>query len=188
MRIISGKYRHKKLLDSTKLHFRPTTDRSRESLFNILENSKFIKEQGFAISGCNVLDVCCGTGAVSFEFLSRGGASAFLIDSDSTHLEFAKKNAAALTLQSQCQFLLCDVTKPMMANKQKFDVVFFDPPYAQNYALMLQNLVEKNWISDESLVIIEFDAKKKIDYLKLESFSVLKVRSYGKSAFAFCVV
>lgn len=187
MRIISGKYRNKKLLDSSKLSFRPTTDRSRESLFNILENSKFIKELNFSITGCNVLDICCGTGSVSFEFLSRGANSSLLIDSNKSHLDFAKKNAKSLGLEQSCDFLLCDIKTNLKENTEKFDIIFFDPPYEENYEMMLNQLAEKSWITKDSLLIIEFDSKKDVKNLNIDQFQILEIRTYGKSSFAFCV-
>ena len=94
MRIIAGKYRGRKLTESLHLKdLRPTTDTNRENLFNILYSSKELKQIGFELTNCNLLDVFCGTAAISFEALSRNAQSATLIDTNRQHLAIAKSNA-----------------------------------------------------------------------------------------------
>ncbi|MBM5782994.1 MAG: methyltransferase domain-containing protein, partial [Pelagibacterales bacterium] len=112
MRIVAGKFRGKNLVKSDHLKdLRPTTDKNREALFNILSSGKNIKELGFKILNSNVLDVCCGTGAVAFEALSRGANSAFLIDKNQTHLKIVKENILNLGLQNSVEVLAEDVFK-----------------------------------------------------------------------------
>ena len=83
MRIISGKFKGKKLADIANTKgLRPTTDRNREALFNILFSAKFIKEIDFTIKNASILDMCCGTGAVGFEALSHGAKSVLFIDGE----------------------------------------------------------------------------------------------------------
>jgi 16S rRNA (guanine966-N2)-methyltransferase len=186
MRIISGQFRGKKLHNAEHLlGLRPTTDKNRESLFNILISGKAAKEANFKITDSNVLDICCGTGSVSFESISRGAKSAFLIDENSFHLNLAKKNSELLKVEQQCQFLLCDVKKDLPKSVKEFDLVFIDPPYAEDYKSIIVSLLEKGWIVKSSLVVIEFNSTNELKDFALEEFTVLDVRRYGKTSFAF---
>lgn len=186
MRIISGKFRGKKLLPSDHLlGLRPTTDKNRESLFNILTVGKVVKDIDFDLAGADVLDVCCGTGAVALECLSREANSAFLIDDNSFHLELAKKNATLMHFDGQCEFLLCDVKVHLKNAPKTFDLVFIDPPYVEDYKVIINNLVEKNWIGGKSLVAIEYASTEDLNSFGLENFEILDVRRYGRTSFAF---
>ncbi len=157
MRIIAGSHRGRKLVDCTKFKdLRPTCDRNREMIFNILNSAKFLKEISFKIDGAKVLDLCCGSGALSFEALSRGADFAVLIDSNPGHIEIAKRNAENLLLSNRAEFLLADLKSNLKANDKKFDLIFFDPPYNEDYLLIIKNLIEANFISNNSLLVVEF--------------------------------
>lgn len=186
MRIISGKFRSKKLADSEHLkQLRPTTDKNREALFNILNSAKFIKEMGLRIDEAEVLDVCCGSGSVAFEFLSRGANFAVLIDSNLQHLELAKRNAKMMNLENNCEFLLCDAKAKLQEAKRSFDFIFIDPPYDENYSEIINNLQKKNWLSEKALIIVEFKSGLEScldDCLFLER---LELRKYGLTVFGF---
>ncbi len=184
MRIISGEFRGRKLVDSSHLKdLRPTTDRNREALFNILQSAKFLERLDFKIQDAKVLDLCCGTGAVAFEAMSRGAAQAFLIDKNPKHLEIAKKNAEVFKVEDKVTFLLADAEKLSIA-RQKFDLVFIDPPYSFKVDLMLKKIIENNWIDKKSLIVIESKYEQKLD----ESLELLDSRSYGGSWFGFFVM
>lgn len=184
MRIVAGEFRGRKLADSNHLKdLRPTTDHNRETLFNILNSGKFIKEIGFEISESKVLDVCCGSGAVAFEALSRGANSVVLIEKNSAHLEIAKENSKIFKVEDKTQALLLDA-KSLPQNKDFFDLVFIDPPYDEDYEVILNNLVEKEWIKKGSLVVIEFKKTNEPNFSN-KNLQLLDLRRYGKSCFAF---
>ncbi len=185
MRIISGKFRGRKLTDSLHLKktLRPTTDMAREALFNILFSAKSLKEIGFQIVGSDILDVCCGSGAVAFEALSRGANSAVLIDNNREHLELAKKNAELLGIISEAKFLQLDVRK-LPQNEKFFDLVFIDPPYREDYLLIVSSLLEKNWIQKKSLIIIEFETTNNLSEIS-KMLNKVEIRSYGSTSFGF---
>ncbi len=179
MRIISGKYRGRKLTKSDHLKsLRPTTDKNREALFNILFSAK-----NFDIVGAKVLDLCCGTGAVAFEALSRGAELAILMDNNREHLALTKKNAEILGIKNEAEILFQDV-KNLPQNKKTFDLIFIDPPYGQGYLEVLHDLHKKNYISEKTLVVIESDfvddAVRELDFVKL-----VDVKKYGISYFLF---
>ena len=190
MRIIAGKFRGRKLLDSSHLKaLRPTTDANRESLFNILSAAKFIREIDFEITNCQIIDVCCGSGAVAFEALSRGAKSAILIDNSRVHLELAKKNSELLKVENQCSFLFSDVKNiapSSAASDASRSLIFIDPPYDADYQNMLNNLVKKNWIKEGDLLVVEATKNSKINF-DLAAFKLLEVKNYGITSFSFLI-
>lgn len=178
MRIIAGKFRGRKLVKSDHLKLRPTTDKNREALFNILTSGKL----GFEIIDAQVLDMCCGTGAVGFEALSRGAKKVTFVDLSREHLEVVKKNAALLGVENFCEILGADAKKLSQNNKQ-FDLVFVDPPYADDYLVIVKNLIEKGWICEKSLVVVESQTTK--DKLNFDELQLLESRVYGSTSFWF---
>lgn len=182
MRIVAGKFKGKNLTDSSYLKrtLRPTSDKNREALFNILFAAKFIKEMDFSLQEADILDICCGTGAVAFEALSRGAKSALLVDKNSQHLEIAKKNAQLLGVENQTKFLLCDAEKLPNATIA-YKLVYIDPPYEYNASELIKNLIEKNWVDKNSLIVIE---TAEINF-EAEALNLLDRRKYGKTHFSF---
>jgi len=185
MRIVAGKFRGKNLVKSDHLNLRPTTDKNREALFSILFSAKFVKEIGFKILDAEVLDVCCGTGAVGFEALSRGAKSVVFIDNNLAHLEIVKKNSESLKVENDVKTLCVDA-KNLPQNEKFFDLVFIDPPYAEDYLAIMDNLFQKNWIKKNSLIVVEFQSDK-IENFSHDNFTFLNHRQYGKSSFCFFV-
>ena len=124
MRIVAGKFKGRKLAKSDHLKdLRPTTDRNREALFNILTSGRVVNEAGFNLIDANILDVCCGSGAVAFEALSRGAKLATLIDNNLDHLEIAKKTARDFGIKNEAKILCLDVRK-LPENKEFFDLEY----------------------------------------------------------------
>ena len=192
MRIIAGKFRHRILVDSSKFKdLRPTTDSNREALFNILANGNIAKEVNFSLLNASVLDLCCGTGAVGIEALSRGAKDVTFIDNNQQHLLLAKKNAEQLLILNNCQFIQCDVLKLPTAQK-KFELIFIDPPYNFNYWLIIKELENKGYFSEGILIVVEHqnfsDSKNKNfkdqDYQKF-NLNFLGQKKYGKTIFDF---
>jgi 16S rRNA (guanine966-N2)-methyltransferase len=188
MRIISGKFRGRKLAksDHLKSSLRPTTDMAREALFNILFSAKSLKEFGFDLNGANVLDLCCGSGAVAFEAISRGAKSATLIDNNRIHIAVAKSNAELLKVESEVKILQADAKK-LGPNNEFFDLVFIDPPYKENYLEIVQSALEKKWIQEKSLVVIEFNTSSDLGEIR-NLLRKIEVRSYGGTSFGFFMV
>lgn len=175
MRIISGKLKGRKLLGDFEGDLRPTTDRNREALFSILGSWP-----DFDLVDCDVLDLCCGTGAVALEALSRGAKRALLVDKSAKNLEIAKKNAFNLNLRGQVGFLLADATK-LGAGREVFDLVFIDPPYGFDCNKIVEEIVKNDWINENSLVIIESNCQQD----SISPLRRLDLRRYGKSFFGF---
>ncbi len=208
MRIISGKFRGRKLIDSSFLKdLRPTTDRNREALFNLLTSGNFLNKINFNLIDSNVLDLCCGTGAVGFESLSRGAKSLTLIDNNTQHLMIAKKNAEILGVANDCQFIKSSAQKLPIASA-KFELIFVDPPYQENYNLIIKELIEKKYLLPTTLLVIECSKTHKIESHNIKNnkiliekndilnefnseniahlnSSILDFRSYGNTSFYF---
>ncbi len=185
MRIVAGKFRGKNLAKSDHLkELRPTTDKNREALFNILSSGKFIKEIGFQMLDAEILDLCCGSGAVGFEALSRGAGSVVFVDNAPGHLALVKKNSELLKVENQVRILCLDAKK-LPQNEKFFDLVFIDPPYAEDYLAIMSSLFEKGWVNKTSLIVVEFQTGLEPKTFALENFKLLDLRSYGKTSFAF---
>lgn len=182
MRIISGFLKNRKLIDSSKHRdLRPTTDKNRQALFNILSSAKFLSEIDFSLQDAKVLDLCCGTGSVAFEAISRGAKSAILIDKSAAHIEIAKENAANFGLQNCTEFLCCDVAKLNLSDKE-FDLIFLDPPYEIKPKLMVEKILAQNILNKNSLLIVESSDEQNFSDLGLKT---LDLRRYGISWFGF---
>ena len=155
MRIIAGKYRSRILKSLKGIALRPTSDRLRETLFNIL---------GPNVSGSRFLDVFAGTGAVGIEALSRGALEVVFIENHAPAAVLIRRNLAALEITSGAQVLALDALRALekIAHQHKatdapFDFVFVDPPYAQKsqYDRVLGFLGSAPFLSQGSLVIVE---------------------------------
>lgn len=187
MRIVAGKFRGKNLANSSNFDLRPTTDKNREALFNILSSAKSIKEIGFEIAGSRILDLCCGTGAFGFEALSRGADSVSFIDNNYDHLGLAKKNAKILGVENSVQFICADAKNLTPIKDKNFDLIFIDPPYAENYQDILQSLIKSDIITENSLIIIESDSQNNLQNIFCEKIKLLDSRKYAKTTFYFAI-
>ncbi len=131
MRIIGGEFRGRRLESPAKdQEIRPTSDRVRESLFNVLAHTNFkFGNSADGVSGAIVLDVFCGTGALGLEALSRGAAHAVFMDKSPQSIRLCGQNIATLKLEQKSRVLRSDALNPVLAI-QAADLIFMDPPYA----------------------------------------------------------
>ena len=155
MRITGGSKRRHGLKAPTGWNTRPTSDRVREALFNILMHHDFGPIVGEPLANARVLDAFCGTGALAFEALSRGASSAVLFDIDRVAATVAQDNAAALGFAAQCAVRRVDATKPPRADLP-CTLLFLDPPYHKNLAPQaLIALDESGWLAPACAIVIE---------------------------------
>jgi len=179
MRIDAGSHRGIRLATPEGLDTRPTADRARQAVFNILMNTYD------AIRDAKVLDVFAGSGAMGLEALSRGAERASFIESDRSAAEAIKKNIAACREQPRAQLFINDALKPprVAANWGPASLVFLDPPYGKDLMVpTLQALHEAGWFAPDALLIAEMHRK---DAFAAEGFELLDDREYGKARFAF---
>jgi 16S rRNA (guanine966-N2)-methyltransferase len=173
MRIVAGSLRGRRLEAPADQRIRPTSDRIRESLFNILDH----KLGGFA--GKRVLDGFAGTGALGFEALSRGAASALFIDTSQDALLLARRNASSLGLTAKADFRLADITRPPQS-AQQYDLILLDPPYGQGLAgAALSALAAAGWLAPDAVAAIEADRSQ--PEIIPEEFATLDSRDYGRT-------
>lgn len=171
MRIISGSRRGHKLLEFSGQDVRPTTDRVKESVFNII--------QGF-VPDARVLDMFCGSGALSFEALSRGAADAVCLDIDARSIDIIRKNAVALKFEDKCEILNISCFDYIGRNKRKFDIIFLDPPYNKGFIEpVLEMIVKENVLSDDGIVMLESDSTD--FHSEIEGLTVYRQRRYGRT-------
>ena len=174
MRIIAGTLKGRRLNPPDNLPVRPTTDMARESLFNILNNYVDYEE-------CAVMDLFAGTGAVSFEFISRGVRELTAIEINNQCTDFIKATAQRLNV-SNIHVVRADVFDLLKRAYKKFDIVFADPPYSHEGLSTLPDLVfEKQVLTEDGIFILEHPR----EYSFEEHPHFWQHRAYGKVNFTF---
>jgi 16S rRNA (guanine966-N2)-methyltransferase len=176
MRIIAGKMRGKRLAlvgqGDASAHLRPTTDRVRESLFNLLINGGY----GAPINGARVLDLFAGTGALGLEALSRGASFAMFVDNGPTAQSLLKQNIALCNAQPVSKINRRDAAKLGPNTTLPFDLVFLDPPYGKSMGeRTLEAALQGNWLAPEALIVWEESAPPTLS----ADFEGLDQRRYG---------
>ncbi len=170
MRVIGGNKRGLKLFDFEGDSVRPTTDRVKENIFNII---------GPYISGTSVLDLFGGTGALSVEALSRGAEKATVCDVADSSLALIKKNLEKAGYSAQAQVLKTDAIAYISSASGSFDVLFIDPPYNSDLLERALAAIAKNpKICPEGIIVCERDYEKELPHLS--GLTVLKDKKYGR--------
>ena len=179
MRIVGGAWRGRKLTVPSTDAIRPTSDRLRESLFNVLTHA-----YGDAVAGARVLDLFAGTGALGFEALSRGAAYALLVDEGAEARAVIRANIEALGAEGVTRLFRRDATRLGPASAAgRFSLVLCDPPYGRGLApLALASAVSGGWLHDGALAVVEEAEAVQVEWPA--GFSELERRSYGDTAIA----
>jgi len=175
MRIISGKYKGKRLVAPKKLPVRPTTDFAKEGLFNILNNKIQFDE-------VSLLDLFSGTGNISYEFASRGADEITSVDAHYGCVKYI--NQTSEELDFSIKTVKSDVFKYLKTTPFTFDVIFADPPYAikqSEFEDIIKKVFERKLLNPAGLLIIEHS--KHTDLSKAAHF--VDARRYGGSIFSF---
>jgi 16S rRNA (guanine966-N2)-methyltransferase len=182
MRIVAGKHRGREIEAPPGNDVRPTSDRAREALFNILEHGLFAAN-GSPIVGKRVLDAFAGTGAFGLEALSRGAAQANFMELAPAALKALNANIARLKEEPNCRVLAIDATRPPMAPRD-CSLAFLDPPYGSGLAAQaLPALAENGWLLPGALAVVEVAAREPFD--APPEFSIEDERSYGAARLIF---
>ena len=177
MKIIAGKYRGRSLFSPTDKGIRPTSSKVRESIFNILANMNVIEN-------ASVIDLCCGTGALGIESLSRGAKKVVFIDGSNQHLKLAWTNICLLNEQER-SVMLRTAAEDLPKAKEQFDLIFIDPPYFKGIASKaLISLVNNGWLAKGATIVIEMPLKEDLSFAE-EHFQELSVRKYGNIKIMF---
>ena len=173
MRIIGGKYRSRVLAEFEGMDVRPTGDRVREALFNILS---------LKIYGVRALDLFCGSGALGLECLSRGASEATFNDFSRESVKILEKNLRTLGIGKakvySLDYLLC-----LNGLKGEFDLIFLDPPYRFDYGVpALTKIAEKGLLSEKGIAVYERDRPFEGEIAGLEKYDE---RKYGRTVLSF---
>lgn len=180
MRIVGGEFRGRTLRTPKSSDIRPTTDRTRESLFNILTHS-----YPEALDGARVIDMFAGTGAVGIEALSRGCRFAIFVEMGVEGRSLLRENTMALNLQGRTKIFRRDATDMgQCANMEPFQFLFADPPYGKGLGeKAIASAIAGNWLADGALVILEERADIIPD--NLPQCRLLEERAFGDTRMHF---
>ena len=179
MRIIAGRHRGRLLAAPAGDIVRPTGERAREALFNILAHGKFAAA-GPAYAGAEIVDAFAGTGAFGLEALSRGAAHVVFIENDRTALAVLRQNIAALGEETRTRIASGDATSPPRALAPA-SLAFLDPPYGKELAhKALACARNGGWLTPDALIVVEEAAKT--DFAAPEGFDELERRAYDDTA------
>lgn len=176
MRIIGGKYKSRVLAEFTGEAVRPTSDRAKEALFNIL---------ALKIYGARVLDLFSGSGALGLESLSRGAKEVVFNDFAKDSLAILKKNLNALKIPvgEEVRLLNSDYLVALESVRGPFDLIFLDPPYRFDYGeKALQKIAQKGLLTEDGIAVYERDRAFEG---KVEGLEKYDERKYGKTYFTF---
>ena len=175
MRIISGKYKGRKLVAPKKLPVRPTTDMAKEALFNILNNQYYFDE-------ISVLDLFAGTGNISYEFASRGTENITCVDQNYGCIKYI--NETAESFEMPINTIKSDVFSFLENHQQPYTIIFADPPYefpVEEFAKIPELVFQNNLLEDNGLLILEHSKHTDLSGLSQYSYS----KSYGGNMFSF---
>ncbi|MBQ8426299.1 MAG: 16S rRNA (guanine(966)-N(2))-methyltransferase RsmD [Clostridia bacterium] len=172
MRIVGGTYKSRVLFEFKGDTIRPTADKVRESLFNILQNR---------IYGADFLDLFCGTGAMGIEAMSRGARSVTFNDKSRDSIALTKKNLQKLEIDSGYKISNLDAVTYLSGTIDKFDIIYIGPPYASDYGIQALKVVSRA-LKDGGIVIYENE-----NPLSLETENLVKTdeRKYGRVYLTF---
>ena len=173
MRIISGIHKGHKLKAPKGVNTRPTADRVKEAVFSVL---------GSKTQGALVLDLFAGSGALSFEALSRGAEKAFLIEKNKQAYGIIMDNAEKLKVNDKIEVFLCDINIYMnqpYIKENKFDLIFLDPPYDSCYHDILYKIEELEILSDNGVIVVETSNKNFLKNYSFNNIQIVKESVYG---------
>lgn len=172
MRVISGKYRGRRLAEPKTMDIRPTTDRAKEALFSIINHY---------IEGSDFLDLFSGAGGVAIEAASRGANRVVAVDNSKESQRVFRLNEAKM--ETGIEFYNTDVVRYLERDFNTYDYIFLDPPYEMEHKeveAILEMCIEK--LNDGGELILEFPSYSKF---KFEKLNISKQKKYGKSSFFF---
>jgi 16S rRNA (guanine966-N2)-methyltransferase len=178
MRVVGGSLRGRTLAAPKSQQIRPTADRLRESLFNILTHA-----YGDPITGARVLDLFAGTGALGIEALSRGAAFALFVDDGAEARALLRENVATLGLGGTSRVFRRDATKLGPAHPvEPFSLVFLDPPYGRGLAEQaLAAARDGGWLLPDALIVVEEATKSA--FTAPQGFNEIERRAYDDTEF-----
>ena len=182
MRIVGGTFRGRPLAAPRSNAIRPTSDRTREAVFNVITHAWPDR-----LDGARVLDLFSGTGALGLEALSRGASQCLFIEESTEGRGLIRTNVEAFGLQGKAKIFRRDATRLGDAGTiAPFDLVFADPPYGRGLAeAALQSALQGGWLAPEALVVVEEAAAS--PFRPVGGLSLAETRDWGDTTVTFCV-
>ena len=183
MRIISGNFKGKKILEPKDRATRPLKDLTKESIFNILIHTRKFNVE---ILNSKVLDLFSGVGSFGLECLSRGSAYLIFVENYKCVLPILKKNIDNMNCQDKVLLIEKDIIKNLNFEmiKEKIDIIFIDPPFKEkNLSLLITKIKESNILNSSGIIIIHRHKKEKDNFP--ENFNILEEKVYGISKIVF---
>ncbi len=181
MRVIAGEARSMPLKTVPSDEIRPTTDRTKETLFNILAPR---------IPGCRFLDLFSGSGGIAIEALSRGAAFACLVENYRPAIRVITENLAFTKMQDRAELMKADVLAalPRLEGRKPFDIIFMDPPFDKELEKkVLYYLKDSKLLAPDGLIVIEASVYTDFSYLSDLGFELTRYKKYKKHAHLFLV-
>jgi len=175
MRIIAGTHKGQKIITSKKLLVRPTANKTKEALFNILSHQ-------FNFSNISFLELFAGTGSISFEVASRGGKNITLVENNKYCIQSI--NNTNQKMEFNIKIIQKNVFQWLQKSRTPFDIIFADPPYnfsQEEYYTILDLIYNNNWLAEEGKIILEHNNKIAFK----EHLNWKNTRKYGDSCFSF---
>jgi len=176
VRVISGKLKGRRLVGGKKMRIRPTSDRVKESVFNVLQEE---------MVGKRVLDLFAGAGSFGIEALSRGAEWVTFVDASQQSINVLKKNLRNLNLESKSTVVRLDGLKALNKLKQNFHMIFADPPYLKGFMQRIIDSITQSEILEKNGILILEHHKKETFSLPEEKLSVLKQKKFGDTVVSF---
>lgn len=180
MRVIAGEKRHLLLKTVDDMSIRPTTDKIKETLFNIIQ---------FDIAGKKFLDLFAGSGAIGIEALSRGAVKATFIDNNDKAIKVIKENLQHTELAFKADVIRGDASlciDNLSKNNEKYDIVYIDPPYGKKlYLEVLEKLINNNLLNDDALIILETNLKDDGDEIENLGYEIIRIKKYKSNKHIF---
>lgn len=179
MRVISGSARSLPLKTVEGMDTRPTTDRIKETLFNMIHND---------IPGCRFLDLFSGSGAIGIEALSRGASICYFVDNSRKAAACINGNLKFTHLEDRAVVLQSDMRSAIsrLRSQEAFDIIFMDPPYLKDLEKeALELLSDAACVDEDTLIIVEVSLKTDLSWLEASGYEVLKNKRYKTNAHLF---
>ena len=171
MRVISGSARGRKLISPDGNNVRPTLDRVKEAVFNMIS---------FDITDANILDLFAGSGALGIEALSRGAKKAVFVDSESSSLSVVRQNLTLTRLEDRAECVHKDFSSYLETTHDSFDIIFLDPPYAAGFLEeALIKIRERKLLNEDGTIVCELDSQD--EYHILDGYRLYRDKKYGKA-------
>lgn len=179
MRVIAGTARSMPLKTVKGLDTRPTTDKTKETLFNILQSD---------VPDCRFLDLFSGSGAIAVEALSRGAAHAVLVEQNAKAAQCIKENLVFTKVADRAELQKCDVLTALhrMEGQKPFDIIFMDPPYNQDLELQVLTYLADSSLADEyTVIVVEASLETDFSWLSGLGYHAYKYKKYKTNQHVF---